>query len=127
MPRRLFEKSVYVKVFTDRIVLKLLADGEKPLTVIAPKSFTTKRLLVGDFTIAEATLKNGLKKLFERHWFAPSPALVIHPMERVEEGLSPVEERILSELGLAAGARKVCVWVGHELSDEEARQRASGR
>ena len=119
-------KSVYVKVFENRFVLKLLEDGEKPVTVIAPKPFTTKRLLVGDFTMAEVTLKNGLKKLLEGRWFAASPAMVIHPMEMVDGGLSQVEERIFQELGAGSGAHKVRVWVGHELSDEEARKRATG-
>lgn len=126
MLRQLMPKSVYVKVFENRFVLKLLDDGEKPVTVIAPKSFTTKRLLVGDFTLAEATLKSGLKKLFEGRWFTASPAMVIHPMEMVDGGLSQVEERVFLELGASAGARKVSVWVGPELSDEEARKRAGG-
>lgn len=126
MLRQLMPKSVYVKVFENRFVLKLLEVNEKPVTVLAPNSFTTKRLLVGDFTIAEVTLKNSLKKLLEGRWFAASPSMVIHPMEMVEGGLSQVEERVFLELGRGAGARKVCVWVGHELSDEEARQRARG-
>lgn len=40
-------------------------------------------------------------------------------MERCEGGLSQVEERVLHELAAGAGARKVVVWVGAELSDGE--------
>jgi len=45
--------------------------------------------------------------------------MVIHPIEMVEGGLSQVEERMFKELATAAGARKVSVWLGHELSDQE--------
>jgi len=43
----------------------------------------------------------------------------------IEGGLSQVEERVLRELAAGAGARKVFVWVGHELSDQEVIQRAN--
>lgn len=124
MLRRLFLKSVYVKVFENRLVIKLLEEGQRPVTVVAPNAFTTKRLLVGNFTVAEATLKSGLKELFARRWLAPRPAIIIQPMEMIEGGLSQVEERVFHELCAGAGARSITVWVGHELSDEEARRRA---
>lgn len=85
-------KTVYVKVFENRFVLKLLEVNQKPVTVIAPNSFTTKRLLVGDFTSAEVTLKNGLKKLLEGRWFAANPSMVIYPMEMVDGGLTQVKQ-----------------------------------
>jgi hypothetical protein len=40
-------------------------------------------------------------------------------MEMMEEGLCQVEERVLKELAESVGARKVILWVGHELSDQE--------
>jgi len=41
---------------------------------------------------------------------------VIHPTEMVEGGLSEVEERVLRELALGAGARSVVVHVGLALA-----------
>lgn len=119
-------KSVYVKVFENRFVLKLLEEGEVPVTMVPAKPFTTKRLLVGNFTLAEEALREGLKKVIAGHWFASHPAMVIHPMEMVDGGLSQVEGRVLRELGVGAGARSVSIWVGHELSDEEAKIRMVG-
>ena len=41
------------------------------------------------------------------------------PMEKTVGGLSQVEERVLHELALGAGARRAVVWVGQALSDRE--------
>jgi len=45
----------------------------------------------------------------------------------IEGGLSEVEERALREVAMAAGASKVVVWVGHELSDAEVRDMLSDK
>lgn len=60
-----------------------------------------------------------IKKVQEGKWFFTSPVIIIHPMEMIDGGLSQIEERALMELASGAGARKVVVWVGHELSDQE--------
>jgi len=88
------------------------------------KPFTTKRLLLGDFSIAEQYLKEGIAKVHEGRWISASPVVVIQPLEMIEEGLSPVEDRLFKELAAGAGARKMSVWVGHELSDPEVIQHA---
>lgn len=88
-------------------------------TVASTKPFSTKRLLVGEFSIAESLLRGLLKKINAGKWFTVSPSVVIQPMEMCEGGLSSVEERVLKELAFGAGARKVIVWVGDELSDKE--------
>lgn len=73
---------------------------------------------MGSFSIAEDVLKRGMKRLHEKSWFAPSPIVVIQPMEKTEKSLSEVEVPVLMELAAAAGARRVTVWLGYELSDE---------
>jgi rod shape-determining protein MreB len=47
----------------------------------------------------------------------------MHPLEMTEGGLSEIEKRILNELAIGAGAMKVVVWVGPELSDTEVREK----
>lgn len=124
MLKLLLTTYVYVKVYENRFELRLLEGGVKPVTVTATKPFTTRRLLVGQFMAAERALREGLKDLFAHKWFPPSPVVVIHPLEMVEGGLSEVEDRVFKELAAGAGARKVIVWVGHELSDAEVSDRA---
>jgi len=116
--------NVYVKVFKDRFVLRRLKDGAPAVTVTADAPFTTRRLLVGQFAAAERSLKRGLTELFAGSWFSPSPVVVIQPMEMIEGGLSEIEDRALRELVMGAGARKVVIWIGHELSDFEANELA---
>lgn len=126
MLRGILSNNIYVKVYENRFVLKKLEDGARPVTITADEPFTTKRLLVGQFAAAERTLKRGFKELFSGNWFSSSPVVVIHPMVKVEGGLSEVEDRVFRELAAGAGARKVVVWLGHELSDAEVKQQATG-
>ena len=118
MLRDLFKSSVYVKVYKNKFTVKNVAsNNEVVLSAVYP--FTTTRLLVGEFNNAEVLLKEALKKLYADNWLSPSPIVVIQPMDMIEDGLSPVEDRILRELAIGAGARKVIVWVGKELTNEE--------
>ena len=55
-----------------------------------------------------------------------SVSIVIHPMERIEGGLSQIEERALRELAIGAGASRVAVWVGDALTDEEVAGKLKG-
>lgn len=48
-----------------------------------------------------------------------SPAVLIHPLEMTENGLCQVEVKILRELALGAGAYKVEVWEGEELTPSQ--------
>ena len=125
MINSIFNKTVYVKIYENSFTIKLIADGEKPITLNAHEPFSTKRLLVGQFSVAERLLKEGINNLFSGKWFAPSPIVVIHPMDKIEGGLSEIEARVFRELAVGAGARKVVLWMGHELSDDEVHKHSS--
>lgn len=118
MLKKLLNRVAYVKVSKNQFRVRDVLDY-KEATVSAPESFSTNRLLVGEFSVAEKYLKEAINKVYERHWFASSPVIVIQPLEMIEGGLSQVEERVFMELAAGAGARKAVVWVGHELSDQE--------
>jgi hypothetical protein len=117
---------VYLRVRTNHMRLRDAGTGRE-VEVPAAEPFTTKRLLVGEFTVAERLLADGLKRLGGGSWFRASPVLVIHPLEMVDGGLSQIEERVLRELGVGAGGRRVIIHVGSELSDPEVREYARGR
>lgn len=87
--------------------------------VILANGFKHPRTLIADFSVAEQTLKQFLRKVLPHSLFAASPIMVIHPQAQLEGGLTQVEIRALAELGIGAGARKVFVWEGPELSKEE--------
>lgn len=115
--------TVYVKVFPNRFEIKHIESGNLQMEV-SGEPFTTERLLVGNFTAASDALKRGMKRLYQKKVFAPSLVVVIQPMQKTEKGLSEVEERVFRELAADAGARKVFVWVGHNLLDTEVSQMA---
>lgn len=106
-------KNLTVAVGRDAIVKSGLGN----ITIV--NGFNHPRTLIADFTVAEQTLKYFLKKLLPVSIFSPSPILVIHPQAVLEGGLTQIEIRAFAELGFGAGARKVYVWEGPELSKQE--------
>lgn len=82
--------------------------------------FTTTRLLVGDFKVAEDLLTRLVKEVKASGLFAAQPRLLIQPLEMIEGGLSAVEERVFLELGAGAGARHVKLHLGEKLDQQEA-------
>ena len=118
MLTKLFFNPYYVKVYKNKFIVKnILENNEVILTATQP--FTTKRLLVGEFIEAEKLLTKALKQASKDKWYYPSPVVVIQPMEMAEGGLSGIELRAICELALGAGARKVVVWEGKTLTDNE--------
>ncbi len=122
---KLITNTIYVKVFQNRFELRHIESG-KTISAISPSTFTTKRLLVGQFNEADKTLRKGMKELYKDRWLSISPIIVIQPMEKTDGDLSQIEERTLQELAAGAGARRSIVWVGHELSDPEILAKTNG-
>lgn len=107
---------IYVKIYENRVHIRNIND-RKEIELTATSPFTTERLLVGNFTVAQTLLKKGLKIVMGKKFFAPT--VLMHPIEKVDGGLSQVEERVLKDLAIIAGAQKVFVRVGPELNDND--------
>jgi len=119
---KLMGNTVYVRVMRDRVKVRSLDSGKE---IEATSPFSTTRLLVGNFTGAQAALKEAITKAAGGGWFKPSARVVMHPLEMTEGGLSEIEERILHELAIGAGAMKAVVWVGPPLSDAEVMEKVA--
>jgi rod shape-determining protein MreB len=113
--------TIYVRIYENRVHIRNI-DDRKEIELTASSPFTTERLLVGNFTVAQTLLKRGLKIVMGKKFFAP--AILMHPIEKIDGGLSQVEERVLKDLAIIAGAQKVLVWVGHELIDDDVLRKA---
>jgi rod shape-determining protein MreB len=87
--------------------------------VVIVNGFSHPRLIINDFLIAEKALQYAIHKMYQNRFWHSSPITVIHPMEKVEGGLTSIERRALRELASGAGAQKVFIWVGRELTDDE--------
>ncbi|MDD2774426.1 MAG: hypothetical protein PHU06_00575 [Gallionella sp.] len=125
MLTNLFSNVMYVKVRRNQFQVRSLKSGVDTISV-SQTPFTTTRLLIGQFGVAEKALKDALKQVSQGYLRFFSPAIVIHPLEMVEGGLSEIEERIIHEIAIGAGAKKVVVWVGHALNDDEVKKMLGG-
>ena len=118
--------AVYIRVWKNRFRLRNIGTGAES-EVTATSSFSTSRLLVGQFQVAQSALKDAIGKVIGKGLFTASPGVVVQPLEMIDGGLSEVEERVFRELALGAGAAKVVIWVGHELSDSEVKGKLEGK
>ena len=111
---KLLGGTIYIRVYFNRMRMRRAETGEE-VDLNAPESFSHERSVIADFTRAEALLKSGFKSLKK----LTSPHAVIHAMDLTTGGLTQIEQRALHELCISAGAGRVVVWQGHELTDEE--------
>ena len=120
MINKLFTNDIYIKVSENRFEAKNISTNGNWESIQPDQPFTTERLLVGTFSAAEPALTSLLKSISGNGIIRKSAKVVIHPIAKVEGGLSEVEERIFRELSLGAGAIKVALHTGPELTDSEA-------
>jgi hypothetical protein len=121
-----FENTIYVRVKRNQFRVRHLESGTDASFQASP-SFSTERLLIGQFTAAENLLRQAFREMFSAKLIKPSPQVLIQPLEMIDGGLSQVEERVLTEVAIGAGASKVVVWVGPELKDDEVKVRLNGK
>lgn len=107
---------IYIKLKKNTVWAKCI-ETQRVAELISPQPFTTKRLLVGQFSIAEPIVQSLVRQVYSRSLIAPK--VLVHPLEYIEEGLSEVEERCFCDLAAQVGARKAVIWIGAELSDGE--------
>lgn len=107
----------------------VIAYGKKAMSYPAAKSetviingFDHPRSIIGDFEAAEKTLGLFLAAVDSRRYrfipYAPYK-VILHPLEKLEGGLTNTEKRALQDMAYRAKARTVIVWEGRTLTDEE--------
>jgi rod shape-determining protein MreB len=77
--------------------------------------FSHPRLLIADFMKAEKVLMQGIREVHTSKFLAPRPVVIIHPMDKLEGGVTDIECKVYKELALGAGAREVHIHVGKEI------------
>nr|WP_302176051.1 hypothetical protein [uncultured Hydrogenophaga sp.] len=110
--------AIYVQVFADRFVAFNSDSGVRAEAQRDPAS-VSPRMLIADFAVAQEQIK-ALVNTVRRGLRAPH--LLMHPMERIEGGITQVEHRVFVELGLGAGASRVRVHSGEVLAGDAIRQ-----
>lgn len=119
---RMFAKHVHARFDRNRIAVRCLETGRRVVRNADP-SFSTSRLLVGNFSAAQSQLKTAVQEVLGSSLFSTRPVMVIQVAEMIEGGLSQVEQRIFSELGESSGAAKSILFVGGEdMSDDDVKR-----
>lgn len=109
----------YVKIRSNAFEVKEAGSGNMPKSAKSREPFTTERLLIGEFMPAEVLLTQIVDDLMKGRLLSGKPVLVMHPLEKIEGGLSEVEDKVLRELAFSAGAKGVVIHIGSTLLDHE--------
>lgn len=112
------KRTVYLRIYVNELRLKCL-ENSKISELVANPPFSTTRLLIGEFAVAEALLQDGLEALFGNEWQQLRPRFLIQPMAMLEGGLCSVEQTILRELAAAGRARAEVIHTGEVLTDAQ--------
>ncbi len=99
----------------------VLAIGSKASSAIGPNievvnPFSHPRSMVSNFTYAQKIMQHAIRCLHTTKVIAPAPRVIIHQLEKTEGGLTEIEDRVLRELALGAGAREVIVYSGSTIN-----------
>lgn len=114
----MFSCPLYIQLRENHCWVRNLKTGSS-VEIRAEPGFSHPRMLVGNFSHAQTTLSPLVAKARGSGFVISTPVL-IHPLEKVEGGLSQVEERMFQELAMSTGASRVVVWIGAPLNDAEA-------
>jgi hypothetical protein len=114
----LIKATVYVQIQKNQLDMKHIEE-DKSTSLTAFPSFSTQRMLIGEYSVAEHLFKKGVKELIGSVWIPPNFRIVMQPMELIEGGLCQVEERILHQLAASMQPRTIKVHLGDALGNED--------
>jgi rod shape-determining protein MreB len=116
----LFEEEPYIAIENTKKgeIIKAIGKDAKSLStsnirVVNP--FKHSRSFVADFMCAEKILQHGIYTMHNSK-IRPSPRVIVHQLEKTDGGLTDIEERVLRELAVGAGAREVVIYLGNKIN-----------
>ena len=115
-----YEDEPYIAIENTSKGEVIKAIGKEAKSLSAPNirvlnPFKHNRSFVGNFMCAEKILQHGMYTL-HKSMIKPSPRVIIHQLEKTDGGLTDIEERVLRELALGAGAREVVIYLGSKIN-----------
>jgi rod shape-determining protein MreB len=131
----LSENKISIKVFSSNIkyedepyiAIETTRKGEivKAIGKIAKREISSKititnpfqhpRSFIGDFFLAEKIIQHGVFEIHKSR-IRPAPRIIMHQLEKTEGGLTSIEDRVLRELAVGAGAREVVIYLGGKIN-----------
>ncbi|MDR8523942.1 rod shape-determining protein [Shewanella fidelis] len=115
-----FEEEPYIAIEKTKKGEVVKAIGTEAKTFSAPNvrvlnPFKHNRSFVADFMCAEKILQHGMYTIHKSK-IKPSPRVIVHQLEKTEGGLTDIEESVLRELAIGAGAREVVIYLGSKIN-----------
>jgi rod shape-determining protein MreB len=115
-----FEDEPYIALESTKKGEIVKAIGKEAKSLSSPKirvlnPFKHSRSFVADFMCAEKILQHGIYTMHNSK-IRPAPRVIIHQLDKTDGGLTDIEERVLRELALGAGAREVIIYVGDKIN-----------
>lgn len=109
----------YIRIYKNKIEVKNLKTGQS-ITRVSAKEFSSNRLLLADFEVAEQFFRTVISEFSGSKLFTRSLKVAMQPMELIEGGLSPTEKRAFRDSAEHIGAIKMII-INHTnyLSDKE--------
>ena len=96
---------VYVKIYHDKIEITNI-NTQQTISKTASTKFSSNRLLVAEFNVAEMLIREILKEL---GLSGRTLKILIQQMKEFEDSLSEVEKRVLRDLAEQAGGAVVYI------------------
>jgi hypothetical protein len=106
--------QLYIKVSSNYVEI-IDVDKNKKVNGKSIEPFSSERLLIAEFSVAEDFMNDLINKLKRNN---RSNAILFHPIDFVEGRISEVETRIFLEISARLKGRKVKIWVGQELTNK---------
>ncbi len=94
----------YIRLYENRVVIK----NPKTNDSVEKKAllpFSSSRLLLADFIVAENLIREILPEIYEKKLISKPLAVLFQPMEKTEGGLSRVEKASFNDLAVQIGGR----------------------
>jgi len=101
--------------FSERIIVYISSnfmeacniETDKVAHGVPRESFTTNRLLIGNFEAAAELSRQLVSQVRTSRILKPILKVVVQPLELIEGGLSYIERKAFRDLGLQTGAKEV--------------------
>ncbi|MDB4297354.1 rod shape-determining protein [Flavobacteriaceae bacterium] len=111
---------LYIRLYKNKTKISRLDTGET-IERISPNPFSNKRIVFGNFLVAEEFLKSVIKELVPKKSFFTTLSVLLHQLELVEEGLTEIEKRAIKDSAIHIGASECILYEEQsELTHQEA-------
>jgi hypothetical protein len=109
--------TIHIRLYTDKVIIRQL---EKDVTIerTSDVPFSNARMVLANFKSADIFIRGILDEIYAGQRLAPSIKILIQPMEKLEGGISQVEDRSFSDLGMQLGGKSVFIHSTQEDLDD---------